>query len=118
MPHGSPRIRLADGRMNLIGARLRQWRRQKHMTQDRLCGAVARVTEGAWIPTRHDIYRIEAGTRTVSDAEAVALAAGLGCGLMWLICGTDVEPSSDVLASQTFRGARPADEAPGKTPEY
>lgn len=115
MPHGSPRIRLADGSMNLIGARLRQRRRQGRVTQDQLCGAVARITEGAWIPTRHDIYRIEAGTRTVSDAEVVALAAGLGCNLVWLICGTDAAPPIDELASQTFHGAKPADETPGKT---
>jgi len=103
--------------MNLIGARLRQRRRQGRVTQDRLCGVVARITEGAWIPTRHDIYRIEARPRTVSDAEPVALAAALGCDLVWLICGTDAEPPIGELASRTFHGARPADETPGKTAE-
>ena len=110
MPHGSPRIRLADGRMNLIGGRLKERRRQARLTQDRLCGLLARVTEGSWIPTRHDVYRIEAGTRTVSDAEVVALAAALGCGLVWLVCGTEAEPSMGDLAARAFRGALPAGE--------
>ena len=111
MPHGSPRIRLASGRMNMVGSRLRQQRVQVHLTQDQLCALVARLTEGAWIPTRHDIYRIEAGTRTVSDTELVALAAGAECSLVWLICGGETEPPVKELAAETFRGARPAGEA-------
>lgn len=107
MPHGPPRIRLADGRMNLVGGRLRQRRQQAGITQDQLCGAVALVTEGAWIPSRHDVYRIEAGTRTVSDAEAVALAASLGCGLVWLLIGSDAEPAIAGLAAVVFRDAHP-----------
>lgn len=117
MPHGSPRIRLANGSMNLIGSRLKSRRQQTHVTQDKLCGQVAYITEGAWVPTRHDIYRIESGTRTVSDAEIVALAAGLGCSLVWLVCGTVTEPSMSDLATQTFHGAKPAAEASSKTEE-
>ncbi|MGI4791079.1 MAG: hypothetical protein ACRYFS_19810 [Janthinobacterium lividum] len=96
--------------MNLIGSRLKRRRRDARVTQDKLCGLVAYVTEGAWVPTRHDIYRIEAGTRTVSDVETVALAAGLGCSLVWLVCGTEKEPSMGDLATETFRGAHPAEE--------
>ncbi len=81
------------------------------VTQDKLCGQVAYLTEGAWIPTRHDIYRIEAGTRTVSDAEIVALAASLDCSLVWLVCGAEKEPSMKELAMQTFHGAKPAADA-------
>jgi len=117
MPHGSPRIRLASGSMNLIGSRLKERRQQARVTQDRLCGQVAYLTEGAWVPTRHDIYRIEAGTRTVSDAEIIALAAGLDCSLVWLVCGTEKEPSMKDLAAQTFQGAKPASEAPPETAE-
>lgn len=62
------------------------------------------------MPTRHDIYRIEAGTRTVSDAEIVALAAGLGCGLVWLVCGMEKEPSMKDLAARTLHDAKPASE--------
>ena len=96
--------------MNLVGARLRERRLAGRLTQDQLCGALARLTEGAWIPTRHDVYRIEAGTRTVSDAEVVALAAALDCGLVWLVCGAEAEPPLRDLASRTFSGARPASE--------
>ncbi len=103
--------------MNLIGSRLKERRQQARVTQDRLCGQVAYLTEGAWVPTRHDIYRIEAGTRTVSDAEIIALAAGLDCSLVWLVCGTEKEPSMKDLAAQTFQGAKPASEAPPETAE-
>ena len=115
MPHGSPRIRFADGTMNLVGRRLKKWRQQAHVTQDQLCGIVADVTEGAWMPTRHDIYRVETGTRTVSDAELIALAAGLECSFVWLVCGMETEPSIKDMAARTFRNAKPADEALGKT---
>ncbi len=110
MPHGSPRIRFADGTMNLVGRRLKKWRQQAQ-----LCGIVADVTEGAWMPTRHDIYRVETGTRTVSDAELIALAAGLECSFVWLVCGMETEPSIKDMAARTFRNAKPADEALGKT---
>ena len=115
MPHGSPRIRLANGRMNLIGSRLKRGRLDARITQDKLCGQLAYITEGAWVPTRHDIYRIEAGIRTVSDAEIISLAGVLGCSLVWLICGMETEPlSMNDWASQTFRGAKPALEASTK----
>lgn len=103
--------------MNLIGSRLKQRRQLLQVTQDKLCGQVAYLTEGAWVPTRHDIYRIEAGTRTVSDAEMVALAASLDCSLVWLVCGTENEPPMRELAMQTFQGAKPAAEPPTKTIE-
>jgi transcriptional regulator with XRE-family HTH domain len=103
--------------MNLIGSRLKSWRQDAHVTQDNLCGQIAFITEGAWVPTRHDIYRIEAGTRTVSDAEVVALAAALGCRLVWLVCGTGAEPVMSDFAAQTFHGARPASEMLSETAE-
>jgi len=117
MPHGSPRIRLANGSMNLIGSRLKERRQRARVTQDNLCGQVAYLTEGAWVPTRHDIHRIESGTRTVSDAEIVALAAGLNCSLVWLVCGIAEEPTMRDFAVLTFHGARPASEVPPETTE-
>lgn len=47
MPHGSPRIRLANGSMNLIGMRLKTRRQEARVTQDGLCGQIAYLTEGA-----------------------------------------------------------------------
>jgi len=117
MPHGSPRIRFADGSMNLVGSRLKQRRQQAHLTQDQLCGALAHITEGAWIPTRHDIYRIESGTRTVSDAEVIALAAGLECSLLWLLCGEESEAAIKHFAARIFHEARPAVEVLTKPSE-
>lgn len=113
MPHGSPRIRLFDNSMNLVGTRVRERRQQLHVTQDQLCGRVADVTEGAWVPSRHDVYRVEAGTRTVSDAEVVALAAALSCGLVWLICGVPDEPLMAEMAARIFHDALPAIEPGG-----
>ena len=57
------------------------------LTLEATCGRVADVTEGRWIPIAQDIYKIEAKRRSVTDIEAMALAAALECDLKWLICG-------------------------------
>ena len=62
-------------------------RRDSRMTQDQLCGRVADVTCGKWVPTRKDIYRIESGTRLVSDLELIAIAASLKREAAWLLFG-------------------------------
>ena len=111
MPHGPPRIRLADGNMNIIGQRLKSRRKVSGITQEQLCGRVASVSEGSWNPSRYDVRRIEAGTRTVSDVELIALAAGVECSVSLLLYGTEEEPSISELARRTFQGARATDEA-------
>lgn len=105
MPHGPPRIRLADGRMNVVGVRLKERRLALNISQDQLCGRVAAITEGAWIPTRHDIYRIETGTRTVSELETVALAVAVDREVDWLIRGEAGGQSLKEFAAKTFRNA-------------
>lgn len=85
MPRGATRMRSAAGKINLIGARVKQQREAAAMTQDALCARLAYVTEGAWIPDRCDIYKIEIGRRSVYDLELVALAKALGRTTSWLL---------------------------------
>ena len=86
MPLGLPRLRIRnDSRMNYVGVRVKERRLHMSLTQDQLCGRIAEVTHGAWVPTWRDIYRVEAGTRIVSDLEAVALAVAINSSLAWLL---------------------------------
>lgn len=87
MPRGSPRMRTAEGKMNLIGTRVKERRMALKLTQDALCARLADVTEGAWIADRRDIFRIEDGRRSVHDVEVVALAQTLECAVIWLLLG-------------------------------
>lgn len=73
--------------MNQLGARVAECRRCLDLTQDALCAIVARVTDGGWIPSRRDVFRIEAGLRIVSDLEILALAEAFECSPCWLLTG-------------------------------
>ena len=82
--HGLPmartsRPRTITGRMNLVGEQVKILREREGLTQDQLCARIADVTQGAWNPTWRDLYRIEAGTRIVSDLEMIALGGALTC---------------------------------------
>ncbi len=85
MARGTPRLRTAEGKVNQIAARVRQRREHLKLTQDALCARLAAITEGGWIADRMEIYRIEIGTRIVSDLELLALAASLECDPVWLL---------------------------------
>jgi transcriptional regulator with XRE-family HTH domain len=91
--------------MNLVGLRLKERRQSLSISQDQLCGRLSEVSEGAWIPTRHDIYRIEARTRTVSELEVLAIAVALNCEIDWLVMGDAATRTLKQFASQIFRGA-------------
>jgi transcriptional regulator with XRE-family HTH domain len=91
--------------MNLIGLRTKERRELLSVSQDQLCGKVAEISQGAWIPTRHDIYRIEAGSRTVSELEALVLAVALDCELDWLVSGEMREQPLKEFVNRVFRGA-------------
>ncbi len=91
MARGAPRLRTADGRVNDIAERVRARRLELRLTQDGLCGRLAHVTAGAWNADRMEVYRIETGTRIVSDLELRALASALDCDPSWLLLG---EPST------------------------
>lgn len=87
MPRGAPRLRTPDGKLNLVGIRVRQRRTELKLTQDALCARLAAASDGAWLADRRDIFRIEDGRRSVHDLEVVALVQALECDLQWLLLG-------------------------------
>ena len=87
MARGAPRLRTAEGKVNQVAGRVRTRRRELKLTQDALCARLALETEGRWNADRMEVYRIETGTRIVSDLEMLALARALECRPMWLFVG-------------------------------
>jgi transcriptional regulator with XRE-family HTH domain len=85
MARGSPRLRTPDGKLNQIASRVRERRNSLRLTQDALCARLALNTDGAWNADRMEVYRIETGTRLVSDLEVLALAEALECSPVWLL---------------------------------
>jgi len=87
MPRGPARLRSGDGKKNQIGERVREQREALGLTQDAMSGRIADLTGGEWTPDLHEIYRIEAGRRTVTTLELVILAGALGCDACFLLDG-------------------------------
>lgn len=85
MPRGGNRLRTSQGRMNIVGNRLKERRNQLGLGQDELCALIADTTNGAWNPAWQDISRIENGARTVTDLEILALATATSCDPCWLL---------------------------------
>lgn len=100
MPLGPARVRLSNGRMNLVGGHVKELRKNLRLTQDQLCARIADHTGGKWGPTWRDIYRIEAGTRIVSDIELIALAAALETTIIFLLLGDTEDIPGQELAMQ------------------
>ncbi len=88
MPRAA-RPRLKTGESNIVGPRVRASRVALGLTHDAVCGRLAHLTEGRWIPNRQDIYKIEAQVRTCTDIEIVAIAEALGASAAWLLIGND-----------------------------
>ena len=99
MPRGSPRLRTAEGKINQIGARVRERRQELELKQDELCARIAAETEGAWNPAWQDLSRIENGSRIVSDLEVLALAHALERSACWLLTGEVVPEASSITQS-------------------
>ena len=87
MARGAPRLRTEDGKVNQVAERVRTRRKQLKLTQDAVCARLALETQGRWNADRMEIYRIEMGTRIVSDLEMLALARALECTPLWLFLG-------------------------------
>jgi transcriptional regulator with XRE-family HTH domain len=85
MPRGTPRLRTAEGKKNQIGNRVKARREILKLTQDNLSGRIADITEGVRVPDLHEVYRIEAGRRTVTTLELMVLAEVLQCDPCLLI---------------------------------
>jgi len=90
--------------MNLVGERVKAIRRMDGLSQDQLCGRISSITRGLWGPTADDIYRIEAGSRIVSDLEMVAIAAALNRECDDFIQPAPGRQSAKELAASLFGG--------------
>ena len=87
----TPRPLCEDGSKNMVGSQVRKARANMRLTLEAVCGRVADVTNGRWIPISQDIYKIESKRRSVTDIEAAALAAALECRIGWLMLGDKAE---------------------------
>jgi len=86
MARGTPRLK-PDGKMNVVGVRLKARRLELGDTQDAVCARISMITDGGWIPDRRDLFKIESQIRLVTDAEVIAIAQALPCGIEWLLVG-------------------------------
>lgn len=102
MPRPPIRIRTKNNKMNLVGESIKVVRRKDNLSQDQLCGRISEATGGMWGPTPDDIYRIETGTRIVSDLELIAIAAALNTEFECLIKWDDNNLSTKELAKRIF----------------
>lgn len=66
---------------NLVGPRVREARERRGLTQDQLCGKLARRHI---LIDRSALARIESGSRYVQDYELLALADILRVSMGWL----------------------------------
>ena len=105
MPHGSPRLKTADKKHNLVGRRVRERRKELKLTQDALCGRLAEVTGGEWNPTVYDIVRVEGQRRIISNLELVCLASVLDCSLFDLL---GIAATDRATVTRLLRQSEPA----------
>lgn len=69
---------------NIIGERLRNYRKQNRITQEDLA---SRLQVRGFICDRTTISKIERGERLVTDYEVLILADALSVNVMWLLTG-------------------------------
>ena len=74
-----------DGKMNLVGGRIRSLREERKLTQSELA---ARLQLMNVIVEQKAISRIELGTRLVADYELLAFSRIFNVSLEWLLTGT------------------------------
>lgn len=85
MPRGGPRVRTTEGHVNGIGVQVRKRLETLKLTQFQLAGQIATATQGTWNPSENEIYKLQRGTRIVSDLELRVLARVLGCSVTDLL---------------------------------
>lgn len=73
-----------DGKMNLVGGRIRSLREERKLTQSELA---ARLQLMNVIVEQKAISRIELGTRLVADYELLAFSRIFNVSLEWLLTG-------------------------------
>ena len=85
MPRGGPRVRTAEGHVNGVGVQIRKRLDALKLTQFQFAGQIATATQGAWNPSENEIYKLQRGTRIVSDLELRVLARVLDCSVTDLL---------------------------------
>lgn len=75
----SSRIKADDGSANVVGPLIKEQRQSRGWSLDDLCERVSQVTGRKWSPNRHDMHKVEAQLRGVSDLELLALSLALDC---------------------------------------
>lgn len=78
------RINTPSGKNNIIGERLKAYRKQNKITQEDLS---ARLQLRGLTLDRTAISKIERGERFVPDYEVVAIAKSLKVDVKWLLTG-------------------------------
>lgn len=78
------KINSPSGKSNIIGERLKEYRKQNKITQEDLS---ARLQLRGFTLDRTAISKIERGERFVPDYEVVAIAKSLKVGVKWLLTG-------------------------------
>ncbi|WP_125206294.1 helix-turn-helix domain-containing protein [Capsulimonas corticalis] len=84
MPRGA-RLKTEDGKMNLVGPRVRQRRIALGLTHDAVCARVQISTGSRWEIDHRDLWKIEAQRRACTDIEVVELARALEIDVEWLL---------------------------------
>lgn len=82
-----PRVRAEDGSMNLVGHRVKERRVAQKRSRREFVAYLATLSDQRWSPSEADLANIERQVRTVTDIEAVILAAATGLSLEELILG-------------------------------
>lgn len=93
MPQRGPRLQTIDAKYNAVGLRVRQQRERLGITRNDLCGRIADVTDGRWIPDFWEVGKIERQSRMVTDVELLALAQALSIEPCWLLVGNGKKPT-------------------------
>ena len=79
------RLKTLDGKMNLIGPRVRARRIELGLTHDAVCARVQINTGNRWEIDHRDLWKIEAQRRACTDVEIVELAKALEVEVSQLI---------------------------------
>jgi hypothetical protein len=84
MPRAA-KLKTEDGKMNLVGPRVRQRRMALALTHDAICARIQINTGSRWEIDHRDLWKIEAQRRACTDIEVVELARALEVEVEWLL---------------------------------
>jgi transcriptional regulator with XRE-family HTH domain len=79
--------RTEDGKLNLVGERVRQCRKARKWTRNDFIAELGRVSGGHWTPSEWSIARLEARKQVVPDHQLLLLSRCLGVSVEYLLTG-------------------------------